>query len=167
MKIRGLLIFTVVLMAAVVGLAVVAASGTTTVQQAGQGEPSGPPQGGPPPGPGEGGPGGIERMASQLNLTSTQREQVKALMASQHDAGAAYQDQLKQIGDEMRSLIEGDTFDEDAARALAAKEAAAMTKLRVIGARTEAAIYQLLTADQKKTLATLRSQIPPPGRGGR
>ncbi len=160
MRTRGALVFVVALAAAAVGMAVVAASGPApSVQGAGDGQ-SAPPQG-PPPGagrggPGRGGPGGIEQALSQLHLTSAQAEQVKALLDSRREAEAQYQEELGQYAEQMRALIEAGTFDEDAVRALALKEAAVTVELRIIGARTESAIYQLLTAEQKQELARLK-----------
>jgi Spy/CpxP family protein refolding chaperone len=169
MRIRGVLVFTAVLTAAAVGLAMAAGDGAPTAQpaqSAPQGGQAGPPQGPPPGGPG-GGPQGIERLLFEVNLTAAQLEQVKTLVAAQREAGATYDEQLRQVGEKMRAIVEAATFDEAAARKLALQEAAAMAELRVLGARTEAAIYQLLTDEQKTALADLRDQQParPPRRG--
>lgn len=151
--------------AVAVGAAVMAGGGA--VARASQGGQSGPPQGvppGPPPGRGGGGPGGIEQMLPQLELTTAQLEQVRTLLASQRDAESQYQDELGQYANQMKSLVEASAFDEDAVRALAVKEAAATVEMRLIHARTGSAIYQLLTADQKKLLATLVPKAPPRGK---
>jgi Spy/CpxP family protein refolding chaperone len=39
-----------------------------------------------------------------------------------------------------------------------------MVEMRVISAKTDAAIYQLLTAEQRRTLAKLRKPPRPPDR---
>ena len=191
MSMRRVMLLVVLLAVGAVGVTALAAGSATTVLQAGQGNQWGQPQGPPPgrgqgwgmggpgsgmggprrgmggPGLGMGGPGGIGQMLSQLTLTTAQREQVRTLLDSQREAESQYQDQFEQFGDQMKSLVQADTFDEAAVRALALKQAAAAAELHVIRARTESRINQLLTADQNKQLATLQAQPPPRGRGGR
>lgn len=129
---------------------------------AAQGPGGGPPQG-PPRGPGgPQGPGGEERLFRELNLTDAQKEQIKTLREKQHTDAETYHEQLRQTREQMRAAIESATFDEAAVRALAVKEGQAVTELSVIGARTEAAIYQVLTAEQRAKLATMREQRRPP-----
>ena len=164
MRTRDLLALTAVLMAAAVGLAMVS---TRSVADPQQEQRSRPPdrQMGPPQGPRGGGPGGLEPLLFELDLAAGQLEQVKALTTAQREAEAPSRDELRQIGEEMRALIEADTFDESAVRDLAAREAALTAGLRLAAARTESAIFQLLTADQKAALKKLRDQQPPRPRG--
>jgi Spy/CpxP family protein refolding chaperone len=164
MKIRGVVAFAVVLLVAAVGLAMTTASSTSDWQPAGQGRqgaPDGRPPGPPPGSPGEG-PGGIGRMLLHLDLTAAQLEQVKALMQAERDAGAPYRETLRDIDEQMRQAVESGQFDEATVRALAEKAAAASIEMRVIGARTQAAIYKLLTDEQKKALADGRDAAPEP-----
>lgn len=187
MSMRRAMAVVVLLAVGAVGVTVVAAGRATTVLQASQatqwGQPQGPPpgrgqgwgMGGPGRGmggpglggPGFGGAGGIGPMLSRLNLTTAQREQVMTLLDAQRQAESPYQDELGQLGDQMRSLVQADAFDEGAVRALALKQAAAAAELHVIRARTQSRIYQALTADQKKILATNPTRTAPRGRGGR
>lgn len=165
MRMRNVLAFTAVVVAVAVGLATAGSTAVSNTEPQ-RGRPAEPPQGRPPGGPGGGPQGmGIERQLFDLNLTAAQREQVRALMDARREAGATLQEQLRDLGDQMRALVEADSFDDEAARALAAKETTATAELRVIGARTDAAIYRLLTAEQKTTLSKLRTAGPGP-RGG-
>lgn len=119
---------------------------------------------GPPPPPN--GPRILDqRQLDQLNLTDAQKEQIKALRDQERTASQSYQDQLRQVQDSILAAVEGSPFDEAAVRALAAAEGQAVAELSVIGARTAAAIYQLLTTDQRAKLAELQQQQPHPPAG--
>ncbi len=123
---------------------------------------------------GQGGPGGggfEDRFARLLNLTDAQKTQIKNLRDQAQTASKPYFEQIKPITEEMQKLIEAPAFDEAAARALAGKMAQVQTEIHIIQAKTEAAIYQLLTAEQKAKLAELRKAMQdgqggPPNGGG-
>lgn len=66
----------------------------------------------------------------------------------------------------MQPLIEAPAFDEAAARALAQNMMQVQIEIHLIQARTEAAIYQLLTPEQKAKLAELRKAMGDRQRGG-
>jgi Spy/CpxP family protein refolding chaperone len=164
MRIRAVVTFAVVLFAAAVGLAMTTATGASgwqPAEQGRQGPPDARPQGRPPGMPGES-LGGIGRVLLQVDLSAAQLEQVKSLVQAERDAGAQFHQTLRDIDEQVRAAGESGEFDESAVRALAAREAAATIELRVIGARTQAAIYKLLTDDQKKVLADARDDQPPP-----
>jgi Spy/CpxP family protein refolding chaperone len=108
------------------------------------------------------GPGGIGRMLFHLDLTAAQLEQVRSLMQAEREASAPYRESLRGITEQMRQAVESAEFDADAVRALATREAAATIELRVIGAKTQSAIYKLLTDEQKKALADARNDQPSP-----
>lgn len=162
MRIKSRLALTLVLVAAAVGLAMASTrSGAAGPAHGQDGRPQERHMGPPPGGPGRGGPGGIEHLLFDIDLTTAQLEQIKTLTAAQRKADAAGHDQLREVGDKMRALVEADTFDEAAVRALAVSEAAITTELRVSSARTEAAVYHVLTAEQKAALSKLRDERPP------
>ncbi len=87
------------------------------------------------------GPGGelffMERMAERLQLSDEQRVQVQQLF-----------EQRKA----MRKLMEGDVFDESAARKLVSKQSAAMTELAVIRVRGRFEMQKLLTPEQREKM---------------
>ena len=127
------------------------------------------PGGPPPPPPGERGPGGPrgeDPMFRQLNLTDAQKQQIKALRDKARTDSENYREQLEGIGEQMHAIVEGSTFDEAAARALLAKEAQLETELKLIRIRTDNAIHNLLTAEQKAKLDELRRNHMPPPRPG-
>ncbi len=123
------------------------------------------PQQPPPPPRGPGGPGGpdqIERLVFGLDLSATQIDQIKALSDQQRSDSQAYQEQMKQVRDNLRAVVGSGTFDENAVRALANAEAKAQIELTVIRVRTEVAVYQLLNADQRTKLMDLLKNPPRP-----
>jgi Spy/CpxP family protein refolding chaperone len=165
MRVRGVVAFSLVLLAAAVGLATAggslgAAAAAATSQIAAK-APDGPPPG-PPPGP-RGGPGArlIDKVF-ELDPTADQLSQIKTLRETERESSAAYKETVRSVGKELQTAIQADTFDEDAVRVLAQEEATATIELRVIGARTDAAVYKLLTADQKAALAKLSERKGPP-----
>lgn len=104
-------------------------------------------------------------MFSQLNLTDAQKQQVKTLREKQRTDSETYHEQLRGNGEQMRAIVEGSSFDEAAARALLAKEAQVETELKLIRIRTDNAIHNVLTAEQKAKLDEVRRDHKPPRPG--
>lgn len=104
---------------------------------------------------------------ARLDLSDTQKEQLKALHEKARTDAKTYAEQLKPIRESLHAAIESKTFDETAVRALIAKETQIMTELQVIRTRTENAAYNLLTAEQKTKLTELREHHGPPRDGQR
>lgn len=122
-----------------------------------------PPPPPPPPGPGgPGGPGGLGPMLFELDLSATQIGQIKRLQDEARTASQPYEEQLRQVEDSLRTATRQATFAEDAVRTLLASEVKPMTELRVIRARTDAAIWRLLTTDQQAALAQMQQHPPRP-----
>jgi periplasmic protein CpxP/Spy len=120
-------------------------------------------QQGPPPGPG--GPGGLDqRLLDQLSLTNDQQTQISALLDTQRTDSEPIHAELIQARDAIRAAVEASAYDDGAVEAQAVIVGQATTELTVLQARTEAAIYKLLTAEQRAKLAELRRQFGPPPR---
>ena len=122
---------------------------------------------------GPGGPGGAnreERFARILGLTDAQKTKIKNLREQAQTASQPYFEQIKPITEEMQKLTEAPAFNEAAARALANKMMQVQIEIHLIQAKTESAIYQLLTPEQKAKLAELRKAMQerggPPSGGG-
>ena len=130
---------------------------------------------------GQGGPGSPngaghheDRFVRLLSLTDEQKTQIKNLREQAQTATKPYAEQIKPITEQMHALIEAPVFDEAAARALAQKMAQLQIEIRLIQAKTESAIHNLLTPEQKAKLAELQKiredgqhDGPPNGGGGR
>ncbi|MFN7828989.1 MAG: Spy/CpxP family protein refolding chaperone [Acidobacteriota bacterium] len=140
--------------------------------QAGPQGPPGPPAPPGPPGqtgmfggPGFGGPGLPLR---ELNLTEEQKAKIKTIQEQSREDALAVRDQLRQFAEQRRAIVNGETFNAEAARELATREASFNIELSVKRMETENSIYNVLTAEQKAKLAELirnrQAGGPPPGR---
>jgi len=120
---------------------------------------------------GYGGPGGgFHHMLKQLDLTSAQHDQVKAIWAKEKPALQPLMQQMRQNHSAMSALEASGPFDEAKTRALATQNSQTMIELQVEHARIKSEIMQILTADQKAKLAQMEANhearmskhMPPP-----
>ena len=112
---------------------------------------------GPPPGQrGPSGPGGEDRMFERLNLTAEQKQKIETLRDQQHEAAEPYHNQLRDLREQMSAIVEASTFNETAARAVIAKEVQIEAELKLIRVRTDNAVHNQLTAEQKAKLEEIR-----------
>lgn len=150
MKTRKMILMSL-LLAVVIGIA---GFQLTAGAQQRPGRPDGP---SPPPGQrGPGGPGGEDRPFGQLNLTEQQKQKIESLRDQQREASEPYHNQLRDLREQMSAIVEASAFNEAAARAVIAKEAQLETELKLIRVRTDNAIHNVLTAEQKAKLEDLR-----------
>ena len=106
---------------------------------------------------GYGGPGGFHHMLKQLDLTSAQQDQVKAIWAKEKPSLQPLMQQLRQNHSAMSAIEASGPFDEAKTRALATQNSQTMIELQVEHARIKSEIMQILTADQKAKLAQLEA----------
>jgi protein CpxP len=105
---------------------------------------------------GFGGPGGdFHRMLKQLDLTSDQQTQVKAIFAKEKPTLQPLMQQMRQSHSAMTEAA--GPFDEAKTRALATQNSQTMVELQVEHARIKSEIMQILTADQKAKLAQIEA----------
>ncbi len=114
------------------------------------------------------GGGGIPpQILNQLNLTDAQKTQISALQDAARTASQTYFETIRTADDQLRTLATSGTFNEAQARQILATKTQAEIELEIVRLRTDAAIFNLLTADQKTLFAQLLQQRPEPPRGGR
>jgi protein CpxP len=107
---------------------------------------------------GFGGPGGdFRHMLKQLDLTSAQHDQVKAIWAKEKPTLQPLMQQMRQNHSAMSALEASGSFDEAKTRALATQNSQTMIELQVEHARIKSEIMQILTADQKAKLAQIKA----------
>jgi len=107
---------------------------------------------------GRGGPGGdFHHMLKQLDLTSAQHDQVKAIFEKEKPTLQPLMQQMRQNRSDMRALEASGSFDEAKTRALATQNSQTMIELQVEHARIKSEIMQILTADQKAKLAQIEA----------
>ncbi|MGI8788932.1 MAG: Spy/CpxP family protein refolding chaperone [Pyrinomonadaceae bacterium] len=100
------------------------------------------------------------RLLDQLNLTDAQKEQIGKLHDKAKADSQTYFDKLKFADEQLKTMMDGGSFDETQARQIVSQKASAMIELEIIRLRTDAAILNLLTAEQKTQLETLKNQRP-------
>jgi protein CpxP len=107
---------------------------------------------------GFGGPGGeFHHMLKQLDLTSDQQAQVKAIFEKEKPTLQPLMQQMRQNHIAETALESNGTFDEAKTRALATQNSQTMIELQVEHARIKSEIMQILTADQKAKLAQIEA----------
>lgn len=105
--------------------------------------------------------GGIPpQILNQLNLTDAQKTQISALQDAARTASQTYFETIRTADDQLRTLATSGTFNEAQARQILATKTQAEIELEIIRLRTDAAIYNLLTAEQKALFVQLQQQMP-------
>ena len=106
-----------------------------------------------------GGPGGIVPGLRALDLTETQREQVKAAMESHKAEFEAQAGQDAAARQALHAAVTAETFDEAAIRQKSADVAAVEADGAVLRAKVHAEVWALLTPEQQAKAKALRAQM--------
>ena len=117
-----------------------------------------------PGGPGRfGGPGGpmgmLPMLGRELNLTDTQKDQIKAIADSHTNDWKALGDRERAARTALNDLVMADTIDEGAIRQKSAEVAAVDADAAVARAHAHAEVFQILTADQKAQLKARQAEM--------
>jgi len=83
-------------------------------------------------------------------------------MENARTASTQYHEQMMANHGATKAIVEDPNFNEAAARQLIAKKTQLMTELNLIRLRTDNAIYNLLTADQKARFEQVKRERPKP-----
>jgi protein CpxP len=94
----------------------------------------------------------------QLDLSSAQQEQVKAIWEKEKPTLQPLMQQTHQNHASMRTLQNSGPFDEAKTRALATQQAQTWIEMQVQHARIKSEMIQVLTADQKAKLAEIEAK---------
>jgi len=111
-------------------------------------------------------PGPLRMAASQLGITDSQKEQIKAIADSHADEWRGIADRERQARQALQAAIAAPQFDEVTIRQRSAELGAVEADAAVAQARARAEVFQILTADQQARLKEIEARIPP-GRGRR
>jgi periplasmic protein CpxP/Spy len=107
---------------------------------------------------GFGGPeGDFHHMLKQLDLTSDQHSQVKAIWEKEKPTLQPLMQQMRQNQSAMKALEASGPFDETKTRALATQNSQTMVEMQVEHSRIKSEIMQILTPDQKAKLAQIEA----------
>ena len=113
---------------------------------------------GPGRGMGPGGPMGLLPMIGrELDLTASQRDQVKAIADSHRDEWQTLADRARTAHQALEAAVTGDTIDESLIRLKSADVAAVEADMAVARAHAYAEVLQILSADQKAKLQSLKA----------
>jgi protein CpxP len=113
----------------------------------------------------------LEVMATVLDLSDAQQTQIRTIHEQERAAMEETKEQLRAGHEQMRTLLESDTFDEAAIRSLAQIQASLKTEMLVSRAKVRHTVFQLLTAEQQelakkiKPLLHQQGKHRPPNRG--
>jgi Spy/CpxP family protein refolding chaperone len=151
---------------AIVGIftAVCLTTGGYLAAQGGDGQPPATARRGGPGGPGRfGGPGGpgplMPMLVNRLNLTDSQKEQVKNILNAHREETRALADRARAAHQAVEEAVAAETFNEGTVRARAADAAAVDADMAVARANVYAQVLQILTADQKTQLRQLQEKM--------
>jgi periplasmic protein CpxP/Spy len=107
---------------------------------------------------GPGGPfGEFHHLLRQLDLTSDQHAQVKAIFEKEKPTLQPLMQQMRQNHEAMKTLEAAGPFDEAKVTALATQNSQAMIQLQVEHERVKSEIMAILTPDQKTKLAQIEA----------
>lgn len=96
----------------------------------------------------------------QLGLTDAQKTQVQTLMENSRSVSQTYFEKLRAFDEQLKGFAESEAFDEAQARQILKSKADVQIELDLIRLKTDAAVYDLLTAEQIAKLDLLKSQRP-------
>ena len=92
----------------------------------------------------------MDAMAEVLDLSETQQEQIRAIHEKERAEQEGTMQQMREDREQMRVLLDSDTFDEAAIRSLANKQAILKTEMFVSRAKVKHEVFQLLNAEQQE-----------------
>lgn len=128
-------------------------------RRGGPGGPGGPGRFGAPGGPG--GPMAFlgPMIASRLNLTDAQEEQVKNILNSHRDQLKALGDRAMEAQQALHAAVTADALDEGLIRARAADRATVEADLAVAHAQIHAEVFRILTPEQRAQAKEMQSNM--------
>jgi Spy/CpxP family protein refolding chaperone len=97
-------------------------------------------------------------LASQLGLTDSQKDQIKAIAATHKDEWKALADRGRTAHLALEAAINTDTVDDALIRQKSAEASAVDADAAVARAHAHAEVLQILTADQKAQLKTMEGR---------
>ena len=107
---------------------------------------------------GPGGPGGLMMALRGLDLSESQRAEIRNIFEQDRLEGEAHRETMRALGADLESQIETDPFDEEAVRAKAAAVASQGVEMAVLRARQMGQIRNVLTPEQLDRLAQMKEE---------
>lgn len=104
------------------------------------------------------GDGHLPRMLAGLDLSATQREQVRQLMSAEREARRQPAEAQRRAYDDLHDLANAANFDEAQAKKLSEAAGKAQAEMALLRARSARQIHDLLTPEQRKAVGERRAQ---------
>jgi protein CpxP len=104
------------------------------------------------------GPGDLGLPLARLNLSDTQRQQIRDLTEKRRQEGEPIQQRLRMAMEARRSAMDASPVNEGAIRATTADLVAAETDAAILQAHLRADVLAVLTPEQQDQLKTLQAQ---------
>lgn len=89
--------------------------------------------------------------SKMLDVTDTQKAQMKATLQKEHATMQPLMQQLHQLDQQLKQYVEG-TYDEAKVQALVSQQTQALVQFKVEETRIQNELYQMLTPDQQAKL---------------
>lgn len=102
--------------------------------------------------------GHLPRMFAGLDLSATQREQVRQLMSAEREARRQPAEAQRRAYDDLHDLANAANFDEAQAKKLSEAAGKAQAEMALLRARSARQIHDLLTPEQRKAVGERRAQ---------
>lgn len=106
----------------------------------------------------------LEIMAEVLDLSEVQQKQIQEIIEQECAERDGNREKMHASREQMRTLLESDTFDEAAVRSLAESEAKMKIDAFVARAKVKNQIFQLLTSEQQELAEKLKPLLHKPGK---
>lgn len=106
--------------------------------------------------PGGGRDGGLRMALRQLDLSESQRSEIRSIFESEREVARASHERMRLLGEELREQIEGDPFNEEAVRTRAAAVAEVGVEMAVVRARQVGQVLTVLTPEQTEELEQIK-----------
>lgn len=112
-------------------------------------------------GRGQGGARQLARMAEKLELTETQREQVKTILSTERPAVEPHMKQLRETRQALKAASRTSPFDEAKVRELTAQQGQLLAAMMFEKERVFSQVYEVLTPEQRTKADTMRQGFGP------
>ncbi len=99
-----------------------------------------------------------KRMMAELNLSSEQKSDLRQIRKEAKQDSSVYRAEMSAYKDEMRTLMQMETWDEAAVKALIEERVDSGLPLKLIGAKAKNKSYNVMTTEQKTKLAEKRAE---------
>ena len=105
----------------------------------------------------------LEIMAEVLDLNEAQQQQIQEIVEQERTEMESNRQKMHEFHEQMRALLESDSFDEAAVRSLAESQAKLKTEAFVARAKVKNQIFQLLNSEQQELAEKLKPLLHKPG----